>query len=61
MKDGKILFVTDKCLAKYQELAKQVADASAELDALVQRFMSEAEAGKSKIRAYGGIDGEGKQ
>jgi hypothetical protein len=57
LKDGKILFPSDKNLAKYKELAKQVTDASDELHALVKRFMGEAEAGKSRIRAIGGIDG----
>lgn len=56
LKDGKIMFANAKNIAKYEELANQVTDACAELDALLQRFMSEAEAGKAKIRADGGID-----
>ena len=59
LEDGKIRFASDQHLAKYKELAKEVTDASAELDTMAKKLMEEAEVGKSKIRATGGIDGGG--
>ena len=57
LKGGKILFGNDANSAKYKELGKGVTDAANEMEALVKKFLSDAEAGKTKIREIG--DGGG--
>lgn len=56
MKDDKIVIERATDVVKYEELAKRVTNASQALEALADKFRSDREADKSKLRALGGLD-----